>query len=443
MSRKPVIAIVGRPNVGKSTFVNRLIGSRESIVDDQPGVTRDRLYFDVEWCGKQFTIIDTGGIVPGDEEEIMMNIYTQAEIAAEQADAIIFLVDGREGVTPVDEDIANLLRKSKKPIFLTVNKIDTPEKNLLINDFYSLSVGEPHAVSAMHGTGGIGDLLDEIFEVLPPYTAEDEDKELKIAIVGRPNVGKSSLLNALLGKERVIVSDVAGTTRDSIDTQIMCEGKGYIFVDTAGIRRKARVDYGVEKFAVARAIKAIDDADVAILMIDAVEGLTDQDKKIAAIAIDSGKPVIVAVNKWDLIEEKDSATINRFTDKIREEAPFLNFAPLLFISAKTKVRIQKLFGMAEEAYAETTKKISTNLLTRLILEVFTLNPPPSVKGKRLKAYYSTQIGSAPPSFVVFVNNTKIIQMSYIRFLEKKLREAFGFAGSPVRIGFRERSEKGS
>ncbi len=441
MKRKPIVAIVGRPNVGKSTLVNRLVGSRESIVDDMPGVTRDRIYFDVEWTRHNFTIIDTGGIVPGMEDEIMMSIYAQAEIAAEQADAIIFVVDGIEGLNPIDIDIANLLRRIDKKIFLAVNKIDTPEKELYINDFYSLGIGEPHSISAMHGSGGVGDLLDELVAVLPEYVPDEDDAPIKLAIVGKPNAGKSSLVNSLLGEERVIVSEIAGTTRDTIDTEVCYGGNNFVLLDTAGIRKKSKVDYGVEKFAVTRAIKAIDNADIAILLLDIEEGLTDQDKKISQMAIKSGKGLILVMNKWDTIEGKDSLTINKYTKEIRDEAPFLDFAPMLFISAKTKQRIEKLFPLALETYAHANKKISTSILNRILLEAFALNPPTSVKGKKLKAYYATQLGVAPPTFIIFINDLKLVKENYKRYLEKKFREAFGFFGTPIRLVFRERKEK--
>jgi GTPase len=443
MKRRPVVAIVGRPNVGKSTFVNRLLGSRESIVDDMPGVTRDRIYFDVNWSGKDFTVIDTGGIVPGMEDEIMLSIFSQVEIATEQADAIIFIVDGTEGLTPVDIDVANLLRKSDKPVLLTVNKIDTPAQSAFITDFYSLGIGEPHPVSAMHGTGGMGDLLDEVTKIIPDYVAEDELKSIKLAIVGRPNVGKSSLVNALLGEDRVIVSDVSGTTRDSINTDLCIENNCFTLTDTAGIRKKAKVEYGVEQFAVTRAIKAMEDSDVTVLIIDATEGLTDQDKKIAEISNDIGNAILLVVNKWDLVENKETYTINEYTKSIRQDAPFLDFAPMLFISAKTRQRITKIFPMAVEAYEYANKKITTSLLNRVVLEAFALNPPPSERGKNLKAYYSTQVSTAPPTFVIFINDDKLIKPNYRRYLEKKLREAFGFFGTPIRIVTRERKDKQS
>jgi len=441
MKRKPVVAIVGRPNVGKSTLVNRLLGSRESIVDDMPGVTRDRIYFDVNWSGRDFTVIDTGGIVPGMEDEIMLSIFSQVEIATEQADAIIFVVDGLEGLTPVDIDVANLLRKSDKPIFLAVNKIDTPAKSAFVADFYALGIGEPLAISAMHGTGGLGDLLDEVIKVLPEYVAEDGLRNIKLAIVGRPNVGKSSLVNALLGEQRVIVSDVSGTTRDSINTDICVEDNCFTLIDTAGIRKKARVEYGVEQFAVSRSIKAMEDSDVTVLIIDATEGLTDQDKKIAETSNDIGNAILLVVNKWDLIENKETYTINKFTKSIREEAPYLDFAPILFISAKTHQRITKIFPMAVEAYEYANKKVATSLLNRVVLEAFALNPPPSEKGKMLKAYYSTQVSTAPPTFIIFINDEKLVKQNYKRYLDKKLREAFGFFGTPIKIITRERKEK--
>lgn len=442
MKRRPIVAIVGRPNVGKSTFVNRLIGSRESIVDDMPGVTRDRLYFDAEWLGHKFKVIDTGGIIPGDEDEIMLSIYSQAEIATKQADVILFIVDGIDGINPIDSDIANLLRKSDKKIFLVVNKIDSPEKFNMINDFYALGIGEPHAISAMHGSGGVGDLLDMVIEELPEFVVEEDEVEpIKIAIVGKPNAGKSSITNSLIGEDRVIVSAVAGTTRDTIDNEICVNGDNFIIVDTAGIRKKAKVEYGIEKFAVARAIKAVRKSDVTLLVIDALEGLTDQDKKIAEMTIDEGKALIILINKWDLVEEKTEHTLNKFIDKIRADAPFLNFAPILSISALTKQRLTKIFPMVKEAHMYANKRISTSILNRIVLEAFGLNPPTSMKGKRVKCYYATQASVAPPTFIIFINDLKLLQDSYKRYLEKKLREAFGFYATPLRIIARERSEK--
>ena len=439
MKKKPIVAIVGRPNVGKSTFVNRLIGSRESIVDDMPGVTRDRLYFDVDWASRQFTVIDTGGIIPGMEDEIMVSIYTQVEIAAEQADVILFLVDGKDGLNPTDEDIANLLRKGfKKPVFLVVNKIDTPEKMSLINEFYALGMGEPYPISAMHGTGDVGDLLDEIIKVLPEYSEKEKIEKIKLSVVGKPNVGKSSLVNSLLGEDRVIVSEVSGTTRDTIDTELTVDGIHDTLVDTAGIRKKARVDYGIEKFSVTRSLKAIRNSDVVLLMIDATEGMTDQDKKISQIIVEDGRAFIILVNKWDAIENKETNSVNDFTKKIRKECPFLDYVPLLFISAKTKQRLGKIFPAVQEAYDFTNKRIATNLLNKVILEALSLNPPPSQKGKRLRIYYSTQASVAPPTFILFVNNKDILTQSYERYIENKLRESFGFFGTPIRIVIREK-----
>lgn len=442
MNRKPIVAIVGRPNVGKSTFANRLIGSRNSIVDDLPGVTRDRIYFDVEWQNKIFTVIDTGGIVPGDEDEIMVSIFDQARIACEEADKIIFLVDGKEGVNPVDFDIANILRQSGKPVFIAVNKLDNPESHMMVNDFYSLALGEPLGISALHGSGGVGDLLEIITE---DFTRTDEiikeEKKIKIAIVGRPNAGKSSIVNSLLNEDRVIVSDVSGTTRDSIDSLITYKDTEFIIVDTAGIRKKARVDYGIEKFAVDRAIRSIRDCDVALLVIDATEGISDQDKKISSIITEAGKGLIIAINKWDLIEDKKANTINQFDKKLALEIPFLEFAPKIYISAVTKQRLNQIFDKAIEVYEQSTKRVSTGLLNKVVKELYALNPPTSVKGKRLKILYSTQIGVQPPTFVLFANNADLLKDHYKRYIENKLREAFGFYGTPIRIAIRERSEK--
>ena len=333
MKRKPTVAIVGRPNVGKSTFVNRLIGARNSIVHDMPGVTRDRIYFDVEWQNKGFTVIDTGGIIPGDGDDIMVSIFDQARLACEEADRIIFLVDGKDGINPVDYDIANILRQSGKPIFLAVNKCDNPDSLLMTSDFYALSVGNPIGISALHGSGGVGDLLDVVTEGFDESEEEEKDARIRIAIVGRPNAGKSSIVNSLLNTQRVIVSDVSGTTRDSIDSFITYNDKEFVIVDTAGIRKKSKVDYGVEKFAVDRAIRSIRECDVAVLVIDAKEGISDQDKKISSIITESGKGIIVAINKWDLIEEKKANTINKFEQELAKDIPFLSYAPKIFISA--------------------------------------------------------------------------------------------------------------
>lgn len=443
MSTKPIVAVVGRPNVGKSTFVNRIVGSRQSIVDDQPGVTRDRIYFDVEWQGKEFTLIDTGGIIPGDEDEIMLNIFTQAKVACDEADKIIFLVDGKEGINPIDYDIANVLRRSGKPIYLAVNKLDAPEHFNMTADFYALSVGEPHPISALHGSGGVGDLLESITEDFEIDENTEDSSLIRLAIVGKPNAGKSSIVNALLGEDRVIVSDISGTTRDSINSKVKYEGEEYILVDTAGIRKKAKVNWGVEKFAVDRAIKAIRDCDIAVLVIDAIDGLTDQDKKISQIIVESGKGLIVAVNKWDLVENKDKSgdPTAKYTQKLLHEAPFLDFAPKIFISAKTKQRLVNIYKQAQEVYAQCNKRISTSILNKVLLEAMAMNPPSTKRGKRLRVYYATQVRTAPPTFILFVNDEDLVQDSYKRYLENKMREAFGFFGTPIRMSFRERKEK--
>ena len=439
--RKPTVAIIGRPNVGKSTFTNRLIGSRESIVDDLPGVTRDRIYFDVEWVGKKFTIIDTGGIIPDSSDDIMLSIFDQAKIATEEADAIIFMVDAKEGINAADYDIAQILRQSGKEIFLAVNKIDAPEKLALINEFYELGLGEPFPVSALHGSGGIGDLLDEILKVLPEIEEEEEKKKIKVAIVGKPNAGKSSLTNSLLGKNRVIVSNVAGTTRDTIDSDVVINNKEYILLDTAGIRKKSKVEYGVEKFAVSRAIRAIENSDIVILMVDVTEGFTDQDKKIVAITQEAGKGLIIAMNKWDLVENKDANTINKYTKKLREDAPYLDYVPVIFISAIEKQRLLKIFDLVNEVYEQATKRVSTSLFNKVLLEAYLLNPPIIEKNKRLRIFYATQVSVAPPEFVVFVNDNTLVKPAYKRYIEKKLREAFGFSGVPFRVFFKNRKEK--
>lgn len=441
MKRKPIVAIVGRPNVGKSTFVNRLVGARHSIVDDLPGVTRDRIYFDVEWQNKQFTVIDTGGIIPGDEDDIMVSIFDQARLACEEAEKIIFIVDGRDGINPIDYDIANVLRQSGKPVFLAVNKCDNPESLMMTSDFYSLALGDPIGISALHGSGGVGDLLELVTEDFEILEEEEQDKRIKIAIVGRPNAGKSSIVNALLNADRVIVSNVSGTTRDSIDSYVTYKDKEFIIVDTAGIRKKSKVDYGVEKFAVDRAIRSIRDCDVALLVIDAKEGISDQDKKISSIITEAGKGLIVAINKWDLIEDKKANTINKFEKELAVDIPFLSFAPKIFISAVTKQRLGQIFDKSLEVYEQCIKRVSTGLLNKVISEAYALNPPTSFKGKRLKIYYVTQAKTQPPTFVLFVNNEELLKDSYKRYLENKLREAFGFFGTPIRISVRERGNK--
>ena len=442
MGERQTVAIVGRPNVGKSTLVNRLVGSRQAIVDDQPGVTRDRIYFDVEWQGREFTVIDTGGIIPNDDDEIMVSIFDQVKIACDEADCIVFLVDGKDGINPVDYDIANILRRSGKKIFLTVNKIDSPERFYMVSDFYSLSLGEPIGISALHGDTGVGDLLDLITKDMPIAEEKAPDEEqIRIAVVGKPNAGKSSIINALLNEDRMIVSDISGTTRDTIDSKIKYEGKNYILVDTAGIRKKAKVDWGVEKFAVDRAIRAIKDANVAVLVIDATEGLTDQDKKIFQITEEAGIGLIIAINKWDLVEDKKKNSPQNFEKKLNDEAPFLNYVPKIFVSAKTKQRLPYIYQEADKVFDQWKKRISTSLLNKVISDAMAINPPSTVRGKRLKVYYTTQPKACPPTFAMFVNSEKLLADSYKRYLEKKLREAFGFFGSPIRLNIRERKEK--
>lgn len=441
VKKKPIVAIVGRPNVGKSTFVNRLVGARQSIVDDMPGVTRDRIYFDVEWQHKYFTVIDTGGIIPGDEDEIMLSIFDQAQIACDEADKIIFLVDGKDGVHPADEDIANILRRTDKPVYLVVNKIDSQSAMPMLADFYSLAMGEPMAISALHGSGGVGDLLEVITEDFEAENEVVDENTIKIAIVGRPNAGKSSIVNALLKEERVIVSDVSGTTRDSIDSKITHSDKDFVLIDTAGIRKKAKVDWGVEKFAVDRAIRSIRECDVAILVIDATEGISDQDKKISAIITEAGKGIIIAINKWDLIENKQTNTMRDFEKKLSKDIPFLEYAPKIYISAVTKQRLNQIFEKSIEVYEQASKRVATGLLNKVVNDAYAMNPPSTVKNKRLKILYTTQINTQPPTFVMFTNNGDLMKDHYKRYLDKKLREAFGFFGTPIRISVRERSNK--
>ena len=434
-----IIAIVGRPNVGKSTLVNRIVGARKSIVDDMPGVTRDRIYFDATWQGRDFVIIDTGGIITDDDDEFVNNILSQAKLAVDEADTIIFLVDAKSGLSPYDYDIANILRKSKKEILLVANKVDSNLQKDDLSEFYELGFGAAHPLSALHGCGGVGDLLDIIVrDIEPKKNPEDEQEVIKIAIVGKPNAGKSSILNNLLNEQRAIVSDVSGTTRDSINSRITYQNQEYILVDTAGIRKKSKVDYGVEAFAVDRAIRAIREADVALLVIDCVEGLTDQDKKIAQIAQEAGCGLILAFNKWDL---KKGVQTHLYEKDVDSDAPFLNFAKKLFVSAKTGQRLNQIFDTAREVAFERAKRISTGLLNKVVNEAFALNPPVAIKGKMLRVYYTTQPKTKPPTFVLFINNKDLVKDSYKRYLLKKLRDAFGFFGTPIRISFREKGEK--
>ena len=438
--KEKIIAIVGRPNVGKSTLVNRIAGKRLSIVDDKPNITRDRIYIDAQWQNKNFILIDTGGIVEGNDDEFVKNINSQVNLAVEEADTILFIVDAKSGLNPYDYDIANKLRQTKKEILLVVNKVDSNSQNDLASEFWALGFDNMYPLSALHGDCGVGDLLDVITKDIKTEekTEQEENKPLKIAIVGKPNAGKSSILNNLLKKERAIVSDVSGTTRDSIDEEIIYDDKIFRLVDTAGIRKKSKVDYGVEMFAVDRAIRAIRECDVALLVIDAKEGLSDQDKKIASICEEAGCGLILAFNKWDLIKNVQT---HKFEEDIEKEAPFLNYAQKIFISAKTGQRLEQIFKMAIEVQKEREKRISTGLLNKVINEAFDLNPPTSIKGKFLKIYYSTQAKINPPTFVIFINNKDLIQEHYKRYINKKLRENFGFKGVPIVVSYRQKGDK--
>lgn len=439
--KEKVIAIVGRPNVGKSTLVNRIAGKRLSIVDDMPNITRDRIYVDAVWQDKKFVLIDTGGIVEGNDDEFVKNINSQVDIAIEEADLILFIVDAKSGLNPYDYDIANKLRQVKKKVYLVVNKVDSKAQSDLASEFWALGFDNMFPLSALHGDGGVGDLLDEMTSDIKPEeeTTEDEEtKPIKIAIVGKPNAGKSSILNNLLKKQRAIVSDVSGTTRDSIDEEVIFENQIFRLVDTAGIRKKSKVDYGVEMFAVDRAIRAIRECDVALLVIDSNEGLSDQDKKIASICEEAGCGLILAFNKWDLI--KNTPT-HKFEQDIEKDAPFLNYAEKIFISAKTGQRLDNIFKKAVEVNIQRTKRVSTGLLNKVINEAYSLNPPSSIKGKLLRIYYSTQAKAEPPTFVIFINNKDLIQDHYKRYLNKKLRENFGFKGTPIVVSYRQKGDK--
>ena len=432
------VAIVGRPNVGKSTLVNRIVGERRSIVDDMPGVTRDRIYFDASWQHKPFILIDTGGIVTNDDDEFVKNIFAQSKLAVDEADLILFVVDAKTGLNPYDNDIADILRQSKKPVIVVVNKVDSPDEITSYTEFYTLGFENVMPVSALHGSGGVGDLLDVITEDIEILPDIDESSAIKIAIAGKPNAGKSSILNNLLNEQRAIVSNVSGTTRDSINSEITYKEQDFILIDTAGIRKKSKVDYGVEAFAVDRALRAIKEADVALLVIDAVEGLSDQDKKIAQAIEDAGCGLIVVFNKWDLIKNIQTHKIEQ---QIEKDAPFLNYAKKIFVSAKTGQRLHQILDYAIDIQKERLKQVQTSLLNRIINEAVDINPPTSIKGKFLKIYYSTQSKTAPPTFSIFINSKKLLQDSYKRYLSKKLREAFGFFGTPIRLLFKEKGEK--
>lgn len=440
---KPIVAIVGRPNVGKSTLFNKLAGERISIVEDTPGVTRDRIYHEIEWRGRTAMMIDTGGIEPKTDDLILKYMRMQAEIAIETADVIVFLCDIRAGLTADDRDIAKMLLKSRKPVIVAVNKIDTigappPE----FYEFYELGFEEdPISLSATHGSG-TGDLLDAVFDHFPSDEEEpEEDSErIKVAVIGKPNAGKSSIINKILGEDRLIVSNVAGTTRDAIDTEVDNEYGKYKFIDTAGIRRQSRVEDRIEKFSVLRAKMAVERADVCVLMIDASEGITEQDEKIAGIAHEAGKPTIIVVNKWDLVE-KDNKTTSEFTNKIRIALAYMTYAPLLFVSAKTGQRINKLFDLINSAAAESEKRITTGQLNDLLADAIARVQPPSDKGRRLKIYYMTQSSIKPPTFVLFCNDIRLFHYSYQRYIENQIREAYGFSGTPIRIVVRMRGEE--
>ena len=436
------IAIVGRPNVGKSTLVNRIAGRRLSIVDDMPNITRDRIYVDATWQDKNFILIDTGGIVEGNEDEFVKNINAQVDLAIDEADLILFIVDAKSGLNPYDYDIAHKFRQIKKEVLLVVNKVDSKAQADLASEFWALGFDDMHLLSALHGDGGVGDLLDIITKDIQPETVEeledDIEKPIKIEIVGKPNAGKSSILNNLLKKQRAIVSNVSGTTRDSIDEEVVFEDKVYRIVDTAGIRKKSKVDYGVEMFAVDRAIRAIRECDVALLVIDSEEGLSDQDKKIASICEEAGCGLILAFNKWDLVKNVQT---HKYEQEVESEAPFLNYAEKIYISAKTGQRLDNIFRVAQMVQEQRAKRISTGLLNKVISEAYNLNPPSSIKGKTLRVYYSTQAKNNPPTFVIFINNKDLIQDHYKRYISKKLRENFGFKGTPIVVSYRQKGDK--
>lgn len=438
---KPVVAIVGRPNVGKSTLFNALAGERISIVQDTPGVTRDRIYAEVSWLDHNFTMIDTGGIEPDSNDIILSQMREQAEIAIATADVIMFIVDVRQGLQDSDSKVADMLRRSGKPVVLVVNKVDSFEKYMAdVYEFYNLGIGDPFPVSAASMLG-LGDMLDEVVKYFPEYKKDDEeDDRPKIAIIGKPNVGKSSLINKLAQEDRVIVSDIAGTTRDAIDTDIKYNGKEYVFIDTAGLRRKNKIKEEIERYSIIRAVTAVERADVCIIVIDATEGVTEQDAKIAGIAHDRGKGMIIAVNKWDAIEKNDK-TIYKFTEEIRNKLSYMPYAELLFISAQTGQRLPKLFETIDAVIENHSLRIATGVLNEIMSEAVAMQQPPSDKGKRLKLYYITQVSVKPPTFVIFVNDKELMHFSYTRYIENRIRESFGFRGTPLKFIIRERKEK--
>lgn len=439
---KPIVAVIGRPNVGKSTLFNRLAGENISIVKDTPGVTRDRIYADVSWLKYDFTLIDTGGIEPDSKDLILGHMRAQAEIAIETADVIIFMVDVQTGLTDADEKVADMLRRSTKPIVLCVNKVDSFKKfQYDVYEFYNLGLGDPFPITSANAQG-LGDMLDEVvkhFEDAGEASEEDEDIP-KIAIVGKPNVGKSSLINKILGEERLIVSEIAGTTRDAIDTLVKYDGKEYRLIDTAGLRRKNKIKEDLERFSIVRTVASVEKADLVIMMIDATEGITEQDAKIAGIAHDRGKGVVIAVNKWDAIE-KDDKSMYRFLDDIQSTLAYMTYAPIVFISAITGLRINKLFETIDMVVESQALRISTGVMNEILYDAMAMNQPPSDKGKRLKIYYMTQVAIKPPTFVLFINDKELTHFSYTRYIENQIREAFGFKGTPIRLINRERKEK--
>lgn len=438
---RPVVAIVGRPNVGKSTIFNRIIGDRLAIVEDKPGITRDRIYGVGEWNGKSFSIIDTGGIEMDDEQPILKSIRVQAELAIEEADVIVFMTDAKTGVVGSDEEVANILYRSGKPIIVAVNKVDNLDRADHIYEFYNLGFGEPIGVSGSHGTG-IGDLLDAITDSLPELEDNEYDDDvIRVALIGRPNVGKSSLVNAILGEERVIVSSIAGTTRDAIDTPFEKDGQRYVLIDTAGMRKRGKVYETTEKYSVMRAMKAIERADVVLVVINGEEGIIEQDKHIAGYAYEAGKATMFVVNKWDVVE-KDDKTMQQFEQKIRDHFLFMTYAPIVFLSAKTKQRLHKLLPVVTHVADQHSKRVQTHLLNDVVSDAIAINPPPTDKGRRLRINYVTQVAVKPPTIVVFVNDPSIMHFSYERYLENKIRAAFDFEGTPIRLFTRRKSDEG-
>lgn len=434
----PVLAIVGRPNVGKSTIFNRMIGERLAIVEDTPGVTRDRLYGEAEWLGRRFNVIDTGGIDLGDEP-LLVQIREQAHLAMEEADVILFVVDGKDGLTNADQDVANILYRTDKPVVLGVNKMDNVKRRENLYEFYSLGFGDPIAISGAHGTG-LGDLLDEIVRRFPEKSDDSyDDSVIRFSLIGRPNVGKSSLVNAILGRERVIVSDIPGTTRDAVDTVFERDGKTYVIIDTAGMRKRGKIYENTEKYSVLRAQRAIERSDVVLVVLNGEEGIREQDKKIAGYAHEAGRAVVIVVNKWDAVE-KDEKTMDVFRRNIREQFRFLSYAPIVFVSAKTKQKLHRLLPVIDQVAENHSLRVKTSALNDCISDAIAMTPPPSANGKRLKIFYATQVGVKPPTFVFFVNDPELVHFTYERFLENKLRETFGFIGTPIKLVMKKRNE---